>query len=267
MATSEDKKMIIEELKKMKETVLFVDSGNADVSALKSADASISLESAAELSKYNADAILLNDNFYWVPKSVEESKALGDVVIRSFYSLFISDFAIIFLILLSAILTAKPMNILQILFVNLIADSLIGIGLAMDRRHGSALKSSLQFPSKNAFAFAIFMAVYAAVAVFVVANYVPSAYFTSVATAGIVLCAVANALNFSTDSSIFKSRPSNRILLAVTAAIVFLLFITYVPTVNTVFGMLPLQPMHWGLVLMAAVSSILIMEIRKAVAK
>jgi len=264
-ATSEYKKMIIDEFKSMGEKVLFVDSGVADLSALKSADVSISLESATEASRYNADAILLNDNFYWVPKSIEESKALADVVIRSFYSLFISDFAIIFLVLLSAVLMTKTMNILQILAVNLIADSLIGIGLAMDRSKHSALTKKIQFPSKMDFAFSLFLAVYISVVVFLIADYFPDIYFSSIATAGIVLCSVANTLNFSSSDSIFRSRPSWRIILAMAASIVFLFFMTYMPVAQVIFGMFALQPQQWGLLLMVAVSIIFIMEIKKLV--
>ena len=265
-ATSEYKKLIIDELRAQKGIVMFVDSGIADIPALKSANVSMSLESATEISKYNADAIILNDNFFWAPKSVEESKSLGKVVIRSFYSLFISDFAIIFLVLLSAILMTKTMNVLQILLVNLVADSLIGIGLAMDRPKESGLKTSMKFPSRGTFAFAIFLAVFMSVSVFLIADFFPEEYFTSIATAGIVLCAMMNTFSFSSDESVFKSLPSPRILLAVAISIAFLMIVMYSP-IDEVFGMIPLQAQQWGMLMIPAVSMVALMEIKKAIAK
>ncbi|MEM2974665.1 MAG: cation transporting ATPase C-terminal domain-containing protein, partial [Candidatus Micrarchaeia archaeon] len=263
-ATSEYKKLVIDELKNAGEVVLFVDSGTADIPALKSANVSMSLESATEISKYNADAILLNDNFYWAPKSIEESKTLEYVVIRSFYSLLISDVAIIFLILLSAVLESKTMNMLQILMVNFVADMLIGVGLATDRPKRSGLKNGLKFPSKGILAFSVFMSVLMAVAVYAVADFFPGEYFTSIVTTGIVLCVIVNTLSFSSDEFVFKSPPTWRIALAITISVVFLLIIMYTP-MGPVFGMLPLMPQHWGLLLGIAATVLVLMEAREAI--
>jgi Ca2+-transporting ATPase len=272
-ATPEEEALIISDLKFLGERVTFIESIGSDTEAMNMADTAIAMDSSQDILKFNSAGILKNDLFYGTPVAIEESKAFYFNVERLFYSIFTLDFAILFFILLSAIMmNGQTLTLLQILLVNAIADSLNGIGLARQRIPENALipiQKDKKFPSRAEFTFSFALSVYIAVVAFAIASLFPQHYL-SVAVATLILSFVAVTLNFTTlRLSITKAIKSVRhgpVFTAAGVAVVILLAVLYSP-LNTLFSTAPITLTELGAALAAALSIFVIVEIKKKLMK
>ena len=272
-ATPDYEKIIIEELQAAGQTVTFIEAIGTDPKALNAANAGIALESASDKMKYNADGILRNNDLAQVPKAVEEAKAMEKGVERSFYALFASDLSILLVVFLSTItLGGKTLDVQQILLVNFIADTMIGIALAFDRVRTKELKKEVRrFPSGREFTFVFLLALYlAVVSQFAVTAPAAKGIEDSLMFAISVASFIAITLAFvSIDESVINAflHPSPRIMLAAMVALVMLAAAFYLPPLPQFIGLKPLSQGNWMVVGGIALSVILVTEAKKQVFK
>ncbi len=128
----EDKLRIVEALQKQGLKVAMTGDGVNDTPALKKADIGISLGSGTELAREVSDIILLDDNLQTIVNAVHEGRNIFKNVKKStkfLLSTNISEILVIVGALLTGQIIFKP---LQILWVNLITDSLPALAFAYD---------------------------------------------------------------------------------------------------------------------------------------
>ncbi|RLE41384.1 hypothetical protein DRJ19_06010, partial [Candidatus Woesearchaeota archaeon] len=128
----EDKYRIVEILQKRGYLVAMTGDGVNDVPALKKANVGIALGAGSDIAKEAADFVLLDDNLSTIVESIKEGRSILKNIsasIRYLLSMNFSEIALIALGTLKRIILLEP---LQILWMNLVTDSLPAIGFAYE---------------------------------------------------------------------------------------------------------------------------------------
>jgi Ca2+-transporting ATPase len=113
--------------------VAMMGDGINDTPALKKAEIGIVVENATSFSKEVADMILLDSNFRTIIDAVAEGRNIFEKVRKMVAYLLIDAFDAVILVVGALLLgLPSPLQPLQILYINIVADGLPDLGLAFD---------------------------------------------------------------------------------------------------------------------------------------
>lgn len=129
----EDKLLMVIGLRNMGEVVGVTGDGSNDAPALKQSDIGLAMMSGTPLAKESADIILLDDNFDSVLKSVKWGRNVYSSI-RKFiqFQLTVNLVALIVSIVGALTVEESPLTAVQMLWVNLIMDSMAALALATE---------------------------------------------------------------------------------------------------------------------------------------
>jgi Ca2+-transporting ATPase len=133
-SSPQDKYVLVQALQRMGEVVAVTGDGTNDAPALKAADVGLAMGIAGtEVAKEAADIVILDDNFSSIVKSVLWGRCVF-TNIRKFlqFQLTINLVALIIAFVAAVSTGETPLNVLQLLWVNLIMDSLAALALATE---------------------------------------------------------------------------------------------------------------------------------------
>ncbi|OWB56408.1 hypothetical protein B5S28_g2309 [[Candida] boidinii] len=136
-SSPEDKKILVETLKDLGEVVAVTGDGTNDAPALKLADVGFSMGiSGTEVAREASDIILMTDNFKSIVDAIKWGRTVG-TSIRKFvqFQLTVNVTAVL-LTFVSAVASKEGDSVLtavQLLWVNLIMDTLAALALATDK--------------------------------------------------------------------------------------------------------------------------------------
>lgn len=135
-SSPEDKRTLVKRLKEMGERVAVTGDGTNDAPALKAADVGFSMNIAGtEVAKEASDIILMDDNFASIVLALMWGRAVNDAV-RKFLQFQITvNITAVLLAFISAVSSNEEQSVLsavQLLWVNLIMDTMAALALATD---------------------------------------------------------------------------------------------------------------------------------------
>ncbi|OTB11180.1 hypothetical protein K445DRAFT_16030 [Daldinia sp. EC12] len=142
-SSPEDKRILVRRLKDMGETVAVTGDGTNDAPALKLADVGFSMGIAGtEVAKEASAIILMDDNFNSIVKALKWGRAVNDAVKRFLQFQLTVNVTAVVLTFVTAVSSSDEGSVLtavQLLWVNLIMDTLAALALATDPPQDSCL--------------------------------------------------------------------------------------------------------------------------------
>ena len=148
-----NKVQIVKAVKANNNIVAMTGDGVNDAPSLSVADIGIAMGiTGTDVAKDAADMILTDDNFASIEKAVEEGRGIYANVKKAILYLLSSNFSEVFVMFISLLLGfPSPLATLQILWINLITDSLPAIALSMDSKEKNIMKQKPRNPQDGIF--------------------------------------------------------------------------------------------------------------------
>ncbi|KAJ6109515.1 ATPase P-type K/Mg/Cd/Cu/Zn/Na/Ca/Na/H-transporter [Penicillium sp. IBT 16267x] len=135
-SSPEDKKILVNQLKKLGETVAVTGDGTNDAQALKNADVGFAMGiTGTEVAKEASDIILMDDNFASIVKAMAWGRTVSDAVKKFLQFQITVNITAVILTFVSAVASSSENSVLsavQLLWVNLIMDTFAALALATD---------------------------------------------------------------------------------------------------------------------------------------
>lgn len=130
----EDKYLLVTGLRELGDVVAVTGDGTNDAPALKKADVGFAMGiTGTEIAKHAADIIIMDDNFASIVKACMWGRNIYDNI-RKFlqFQITVSLVALMTAFIGSVVLKESPLQAIQLLWVNLIIDSLAALALATE---------------------------------------------------------------------------------------------------------------------------------------
>lgn len=287
----EEKLRLVMTLRKLGQVVAVTGDGVNDAPALKAADIGVAMgKRGTEVSKEAATIVLADDNFASIVAAIEEGRAVYSNIKKFITYIFNSNIpeAVPFILFILFSLPL-PLNIMQILAVDLGTDILPGLALGAEPPEPGIMKRPPRSQGDRLIDWAvarrfIFLGVLSTTSalscyffVYISAGWRPGLEMaasgpiyeraTTMFLAGIVACQIGNGLAIRTDrASIFTvGLFTNRLLLwGILSEVFILLALSYVPFLQNIFGTAPLRGTDWLFLLIFPPVQVLADEARKA---
>jgi Ca2+-transporting ATPase len=142
-STAEDKFLLVAGIKQKGGLVGMTGDSIADADALKKADVGLCMGSGCDVAKDNSDLVILDNNFVSIYKSIKWGRAIFDNVRKFIQFQLTVNIVVVFITLLGGMTIGHiPLNVVQMLWINLIMDVLGAIAIGTEPYKKSQEKSN-----------------------------------------------------------------------------------------------------------------------------
>lgn len=274
----EHKLKIVQALQEKGHIVAMTGDGVNDAPALRKADIGVAMGiTGTDVSKEASDLVLLNDNFATIVAAVKEGRTIYDNI-RKFVRFSVAGNIGKVLVMLIAPFLGKPLPLLplQLLWLNLLTDGLLGLGMGVENPEPDTMKRKPYSPSEGVFSRgAGKQTIWVGVLIGALALGLGSWYFftgrpewqTMVFTSLAFMQVFQALASRSEKESFFKiGIMSNPVLAAMIAVVVGLqLLVIYTPSLANFFEVLPLKWHDLSITILSGVVVFVVMEVSKRI--
>ena len=231
-----------------------------------------------DVSKEAADVVLADDNFATIVQSVREGRRIYDNLIKSIQFMISTNLGEIVLLLVAVLCNFDmPLLPIQLLFINLVGDSLPSLALSVDQADADIMRRKPINPNQGIFTRSFTTRVSMQALILGVATIV--AYLiglkTSVDTARTMTFAVMIFSQFTMIFSVRSGRKffthnffSNKWLWMTIALVIGLtLMVMLVPSMQSLFHLTALAANEWWLAIGLSLGVLLLSELLKPLSK
>lgn len=268
--TPEDKYRIVNELKSQGEIVAFAGDGINDAPSIKLANIGCAMGgNGTEVARQASDIVLADDNFNTIVEAIKEGRGIYENILKVIHFLLSSNIGEIIVIFLAVVMGfSVPLLPVQLLWVNLVTDSLPAVALGVDivdkdimvgsRKekdlYGRIILEGIMIGALSLLAFAIGKFMFGRL------DIARTLCFSTLSISQLI-----HSFNMRSEKSVFKIHIFKNIYLVGALILgVFLQYLVVAPEyMNGIFGTYSLNLPQWGIVFALSFVPILVCEIEK----
>jgi len=272
----EHKVRILKALQKNNEIVAMTGDGINDAPALKGADVGIAMAiKGTDVAREASDIVLLDDNFNSIVQAIKEGRTIYDNIKKFLKFLLSVNFSEVFVILTALLLKFPlPLLPLQILWINLVTDSLPALALSKEPSEENIMNKNPRNPKegilKEIYNYIIIGGILAFLGTLVLflwelktTGNLEKARTLAVTTA--ILFEMFFVFTCRSEKSLFEIGIfKNKYLVAAVSLTIFLQILVIYSPLNLVFELTPLNLVDWIKVILFALPGLLFFEIKKS---
>ena len=276
----EHKLRIVQALQEKGHIVSMTGDGVNDAPALRKADIGVAMGiTGTDVSKEASDLVLLDDNFATIVASVRDGRTIYDNI-RKFVRFSVAGNIGKVLVMLLAPFLGKPLPLLplQLLWLNLLTDGLLGLGMGVENSEADTMKRKPYSPQEGVFSRgAGAQTIWVGAMIGALALGLGSWYYFSdrpewqtMIFTSLAFMQVFQALasRSSKDSLIKLGLLSNPLLAGMALLVVVLqMMVMYIPALASFFEVLPLSGCDLSIAAAAGVVVFVVMELEKKLKK
>ena len=276
--TPEHKVRIVKALQKRGEVVAMTGDGVNDSPALKNADIGIAMgKTGTDVAKNAADMILTDDNFVTIVEAVKQGRNIYSNIKKAIHFLLATNIGEIVTIFMGLVLGLKsPLLAIQLLWINLVTDSLPAIALGLEKPEKDIMKRKPISNKKGIFSDGLWSKIITEgimIGVLTLVSFnIGNKYFglevgrtMSFLTIGFL--ELIHSLNIKSEKSIFETGIfENKYLIgSIILGIFVQTIVVIIPALADIFKLVPLNSMQWVITIAISLLPIPIMELQKKV--
>ena len=275
--TPEHKARIVKAYQSTGAVVAMTGDGVNDAPALKNADIGIAMgKNGTDVAKNAADMVLTDDNFVTIVEAVKQGRNIFDNIKKAVHFLIATNIGEIVTIFLGLLLGLKsPLLAIQLLWINLVTDSLPAIALGLENPKVDIMDKKPRDSKKGIFADGLWQRIITegtmlgilTLVAFSVGNYLYNIEVgRTMAFVSLGLLELVHSFNIKSEESIFKvGLFENKYLLgAFILGALLQIVVVVIPSVAEVFKLVPLTQVQWMYTFGISILPLIIMEIQKA---
>ena len=274
----EDKIRIVKAWQEKGHVVAMTGDGVNDAPALKAADIGCAMGiTGTDVAKGASDMILTDDNFATIVHAVKEGRGIYDNIKKAVSFLLGTNIGEILTVFFSMVFWHKsPLLPIQLLWINLVTDSLPAISLGMEAVEEDVMTRKPRPKDENIFAHGLLTRVFLQGVMFAALTLIGFRHGENVAgsleggrTMAFIILAitqVVHSFNMRSDHSLFKIGPFSNMKLnwAALVSVLLMILVVFIPPVAKAFGLIPLPDMMYLKAAALAIIPVPVLEATKA---